>query len=117
MSTVITKNTSDLVQLLEKANNLPDIGGSIVIKNQNKTITENGVYTADNGYTGLGVVTVNVPNSGTVELQEKTVTPKREDQTVTFDSGYDGLSQVVVRAIPEQYGLITYDQDKTITIT
>ena len=80
MSTVITKNTSDLVQLLEKANSLPDIGGDVTINNQNKTITENGVYTADNGYTGLGVVTVNVP-------------------------------------IPEQYGLITYDQDKTITIT
>lgn len=80
MSTVITKNTSDLMQLLEKANSLPDIGGDVVINNQNKTITENGVYTAGNGYTGLGVVTVNVP-------------------------------------IPEQYGLITYNQDKTITIT
>lgn len=30
------------------------------IKNQDKTITENGVYTADEGYTGLGEVTVDV---------------------------------------------------------
>ena len=30
------------------------------INNQNKTITENGVYSADSGYTGLGTVTVNV---------------------------------------------------------
>lgn len=31
------------------------------VNNQNKTITENGVYTADEGYTGLGEVSVNVP--------------------------------------------------------
>lgn len=31
------------------------------INNQDKTITENGTYTADEGYTGLGTVTVNVP--------------------------------------------------------
>lgn len=30
------------------------------INNQDKTITENGTYTADTGYTGLGEVTVNV---------------------------------------------------------
>lgn len=30
------------------------------INNQDKTITENGTYTADAGYTGLGEVTVNV---------------------------------------------------------
>ena len=34
-------------------------GGS-PINNQDKTITENGTYTADSGYTGLGTVTVNV---------------------------------------------------------
>lgn len=33
------------------------------INNQDKTITENGVYTADSGYTGLGEVTVNVTDS------------------------------------------------------
>ncbi len=33
------------------------------INNQNKTITENGTYTADSGYTGLGEVTVNVTDS------------------------------------------------------
>lgn len=36
-------------------------GSEITIKNQNKTITENGEYTADSGYTGLGRVTVDVP--------------------------------------------------------
>ena len=33
------------------------------INNQDKTITENGIYTADEGYDGLGTVTVEVPNS------------------------------------------------------
>jgi hypothetical protein len=39
-------------------------GGGVTIRNQNKTITENGTYTADSGYTGLGTVTVNVESSG-----------------------------------------------------
>ena len=38
--------------------------GNASINNQDKTITENGVYTADEGYTGLGTVTVEVEGSG-----------------------------------------------------
>lgn len=34
------------------------------INNQNKTLTANGTYTADSGYTGLGTVTVNVAGGG-----------------------------------------------------
>lgn len=41
------------------------------INNQDKTVTENGAYTADEGYTGLGTVTVNVASgSGDVKLFE-----------------------------------------------
>lgn len=39
-------------------------GGGVTIRNQNKTITENGTYTADSGYTGLGTVTVEVASGG-----------------------------------------------------
>ena len=39
----------------------PGGGSGVTIKNQNKTVTENGTYKADSGYTGLGTVTVNVP--------------------------------------------------------
>lgn len=39
--------------------------GGEEINNQDKTITENGTYTADEGYTGLGIVEVNVPSIGT----------------------------------------------------
>ena len=37
--------------------------GSSSINNQDKTITSNGTYKADTGYTGLGTVTVRVPVS------------------------------------------------------
>lgn len=67
-------------------------GGGVAIKNQDKTITENGTYKADSGYTGLGTVSVNVPSEEPV-LQEKTVA---ENGTVLPDVGYDGLSKVVV---------------------
>ena len=43
-----------------------------MINNQNITVTENGIYTADQGYTGLGTVTVEVPGSS-VNAQSKTV--------------------------------------------
>lgn len=38
--------------------------GGTAINNQDKTITSNGQYTADEGYTGLGTVTVQVPQEG-----------------------------------------------------
>ena len=38
--------------------------GGVTIRNQNKTITENGSYKPDSGYTGLGTVTVDVQASG-----------------------------------------------------
>lgn len=40
-------------------------GGGTTINNQDITVTENGTYTADAGYTGLGTVEVQVPNPST----------------------------------------------------
>lgn len=67
-------------------------GDGVTIKNQDKTVIENGSYKADSGYTGLGTVTVAVPQEEPV-LQDKIVT---ENGTVTADSGYDGLGVVTV---------------------
>ena len=39
------------------------------INNQDKEITTNGTYTADEGYTGLGTITVNVPQTGDVPVK------------------------------------------------
>jgi hypothetical protein len=59
-------------------------GGSSVVKNQHKTFTENGIYRADSGYTGLGTVTVNVPQTGggvnkLAQVVDKTVTEITEE--------------------------------------
>lgn len=56
---------------------------------QERTITENGIVTPDEGYCGIKKVDINVrPN-----LQEKTVTTNAE---VVPDAGYDGFSKVIV---------------------
>lgn len=46
-------------------------GGGTEINNQDKTITQNGVYTYDEGYTGLGEVTVDVPTGVGTTVQAK----------------------------------------------
>lgn len=73
---------------------------------QDKTVKastkEDIAVVCDEGYEGLGTVTV---TKADVLLQEKTVTPTAESQTVTYDTDYDGLSSVVVNGdenlIPE----------------
>lgn len=49
-------------------------------------------------------------------LQEKVIVPSADDQVVTADIGFGGLSSVRVGAIPQNYGLITYD-GTTITVS
>ena len=64
-------------------------GLGVTIKNQDKTFTENGSYSADSGYTGLGIVKVDVQPKN----QDITVT---ENGTYTADEGYTGLGTVTV---------------------
>lgn len=77
----------------------------ITPKLQTKTTTVNGKVTPDENYVGLKEVTVNVQTAPT--LQSKTVTPKESQQSVSPDSGYDGLSGVTVEAIPPNYVMPT----------
>lgn len=70
-----------------------------------KNIISNGTYTAsDEGFQGYSQVKVNVPSGGgSPTLQSKTATPSETAQTITADSGYDGLSSVEVGAISSTY--------------
>lgn len=58
---------------------------------QNKTATQNGSYSADPGYDGLGTVLVNV--QGQINNQDKTIT---QNGTYTADSGYTGIGTATV---------------------
>ena len=60
------------------------------LKGQTKTITANGTYTPDTGYTGFTSVTVNVD---TVNNQDKTITA---NGIYTPDEGYTGFGTVTV---------------------
>ena len=81
--------------------------GGVEINNQDKTITENGEYTADAGYTGLGTVTVNVPISG-----GETASPAKWNDVTFID--YDGsvlysYSLAEAQALTELPALPTHD--------
>lgn len=49
-------------------------------------------------------------------LQEKMAVPLASEQTITADVGFGGLASVKVSAIPNNYGLITWD-GSTITVS
>lgn len=67
------------------------------------TVQEGDTYTIPKGYhNGAGTVS-GVSGGGNYSLQSKSVTPTKAQQSITPDSGYYGLSDVTVGAIPEAY--------------
>ena len=69
----------------------------------NVEVKEGETYTIPAGYhDGSGVV-AGVKGGGNYNLQTKTVTPTKKQQSVASDEGYYGLSSVTVGAIPEAY--------------
>lgn len=80
----------------EKPKTAENIG--VEINNQDITITENGVYTADAGYTGIGTATVNVPQPEPV-IESISITPTTSEQTITASGGTDGYSPITVSAV------------------
>lgn len=76
------------------------------IKNQgavDASVKEGESYTIPAGYhNGSGTVK-GVSGGGNYNLQTKSVTPTKEQQSISPDQGYYGLSAVTVGAIPENY--------------
>lgn len=71
------------------------------------TVQEGDTYTIPKGYhNGSGTVS-GVSGGGNYTLQSKTVTPTKKQQNITPDSGYYGLSDVTVSAIPEAFQDVT----------
>lgn len=93
----MAQNTDDLDKLATAIENLENRGAVSV------TVQEGDTYTIPKGYhNGSGTVS-GVAGGGNYSLQSKTITPTKNQQNVTPDSGYYGLSDVTVAAIPEVY--------------
>lgn len=93
----MAQNTDDLDKLATAIENLENRGAV------SATVQVGDTYTIPKGYhNGSGTVS-GVSGGENYNLQSKTITPTKNQQNVTPDSGYYGLSDVTVGAIPEVY--------------
>lgn len=83
-------------------------------------VKEGETYNIPAGFhDGSGTVS-GVSGGGNYTLQSKSVTPTKKQQSVTPDSGYYGLSDVVIAAIPTNYqdvSAVTITKDKALVGT
>ena len=97
----MANNTDNLDKLATAIDGLINQGAVSV------TVQEGDTYTIPAGYhNGSGTVS-GVAGGGSYNLQSKTVTPTKKQQSITPDSGYYGLSDVTVASIPDAYQDVT----------
>lgn len=97
----MANNTDNLDKLATAIEGLINQGAVSV------TVQEGDTYTIPAGYhNGSGTVS-GVAGGGSYNLQSKTVTPTKKQQSITPDSGYYGLSDVTVASIPDAYQNVT----------
>lgn len=97
----LTDSAADLDDIATAVSGIEVKGGI------NAEVQEGQTYTIPKGYhDGSGTV-AGVAGGGNYNLQTKTVTPTKAQQTVSSDDGYYGLSSVTVSAIPEAYQDVT----------
>ena len=100
---------TDELTLDQMAAEIEGIQTGIPINNQDKAITENGTYTADEGYTGLGEVVVNVPGSTEMEDQFIAAIERGPTQVTKLPDGvtrigyeaFKGCPNLVLTSLPD----------------
>lgn len=95
----------------------PIVNKALTVHNQDITVTANGVYSYDEEHTGLGEVTVLVPDPIIEEAEPLTITENGE-YSVELKEGIDGYSKLNVKAeIPlgtKTYVLTSEDLDSNV---
>lgn len=93
----LANGTDNLDKLAQAVDGIVDRGAV------SATVQEGDTYTIPAGYhNGSGTVS-GVAGGGNYNLQSKTATPTKQQQSITPDSGYFGLSDVTVKPIPDAY--------------
>lgn len=105
-------NTDTLDVLANSVSGIKNAGAvHIQVKEGETAAIPEGYHNGSGTIAGVG-------GGGNYELQAKTVTPTKNQQAITSDDGYYGLSSVTVAPIPEAYqdvSAVTVDKSSVLT--